>query len=147
MVLNHGIRDRILLPRASVIAQVLLLLALLLMHVAGGHHVGATDPAPLGPGAHAVGSHHAAPAATGHDKGASDPGPAGWCSDDGCSMQTAMLAGLCVVALLGGGILLHLASRRLHPLPGRGLPAPPLWPLVPAPRRALSRAQLSVIRI
>ena len=132
---------------AQGLGKVLLLFGLLLMHVVGMDHTSATPSAPH-VDTHAGSHQHtlAAPAASIHAELSpvgEDHG--GWCAEDGCGMEMSM-AGMCIAALLGGGILLHRAGRHRVPVPGRGLPAPPLWRPVPAAPMAPSLVQLSISR-
>jgi hypothetical protein len=132
---------------AQGLGKVLLLLGLLLMHVVGMDHTVAGTSASHAD-THVTAHQHtvAAPGTSVHAElsplGADDTGG---CFDDGCGMEMSM-AGLCIVALLGGGILLHRISRSLVSVPGKGLPAPPLWRPVPAIPIAPSLVHLSISR-
>ncbi|GER23132.1 hypothetical protein NCCP1664_16280 [Zafaria cholistanensis] len=132
---------------AQGLGRVLLLLGLLLMHIVGMDHTSGRPSAS-----------HADTHVTAHQHTVAGPGTSvhadlsplgadetGVCFDDGCGMEMSM-AGLCIVALLGGGILLHRISRSLVSVPGQGLPAPPLWRPVPAIPIPPSLVHLSISR-
>lgn len=129
------------------LGKVLLLLGLLLMHVVGMDHASMTASAPHSD-THVTAHQHtlAAPGTSTHaELSPLGMGDAGGCFDGGCGMEMSM-AGLCIVALLGGGILLHRTLRDRVLVPGRALPAPPLWRPVPATPLAPSLVHLSISR-
>jgi hypothetical protein len=133
-----------------------LLLGLLGMHTLGIDHVAPSHhQAAAVPETHGVESqhHHAAPttgalqdAGAAHGPGAvQDATDQPWCAED-CGLHAAV-AGMCVMALVGGSVLLHLAARALRPVPGAGLAETPRRQ-VPRDRRPPppSLVQLSVSR-
>ncbi|MEE1622880.1 DUF6153 family protein [Zafaria sp. Z1313] len=132
---------------AQGLGKILLLLGLLLMHIVGMDHTSGKSSASH-TDTHVAAHQHtaAAPPAGVHAElsplGADETGG---CIDDGCGMEMSM-AGLCIVSLLGGGILLHRISRSLVSIPGRGLPAPPLWRPVTAIPIPPSLVHLSISR-
>lgn len=132
---------------AQGLGKILLLLGLLLMHIVGMDHT-AVRPSAAHADNHVTAHQHtvATPGTNAHAElspwGTDDTGG---CIDDGCGMEMSM-AGLCIVALLGGGVLLYRISRHRASMPGQGLPAPPLWRPVPAIPIPPSLVHLSISR-
>lgn len=114
-----------------------LLLGLLGMHTLGIDHVAPSHH----PAATVLGNLHATPATDAVEDSSKQP----WCAE-GCGLE-AVVAGLCVMALAGGSVLLHLATRALRAVPGRGPSAPRVRP-APHSRAAPtpSLLQLSISR-
>lgn len=151
----RGTAPRRLLP--LVLGLAVLVLGLLGMHTLGvdhrvphqtAGHVSASAAvqrgAPLP--AHAVAGEPAAAAGTGQH-----PPAAPWAFGDsgacvgGCHLEMAM-AGMCVMALSAGPVLLHLAARAFRPVPGRASTMPPARPAPAsraAPRPSLLRLSIS----
>lgn len=143
------------------LGKVLLLLGLLLVHVVGGDHVPATHAAHTQAATHSspadahrhgtAASEAAAPAsfsassAPASDSLAADGHDAGSCVGEGCGLTMAM-AGLCLIALLAGGLILRRVYRNASPLVRRGPPPVRLWRPIPAVRTGPSLVRLSISR-